>query len=98
MGKEMAKPATGAGVSAAEKSTADEGVRFSAKGMASNRRRLGLSAADFGLLLGTTGQSVYQWEAGKSKPRTKSLGAVAALRGIGKKEVAARLATLKDGA
>lgn len=71
------------------------GQRFSAKGMASNRQRLGLSAADFGLLVGTTGQSVYAWEAGKSKPRPGALAAIAALRGIGKRDVAARLASLK---
>ena len=35
------------------------GLRFRAKGMAANRQRLGLSAADFGLLVGATGQSIY---------------------------------------
>lgn len=55
---------------------APEGLRFRAKGMASNRKRLGLSAADFGLLVGTTGQSIYAWEAGKSKPRAESLNAM----------------------
>jgi DNA-binding transcriptional regulator YiaG len=72
--------------------------RFRAKGMASNRARLGLSAADFGLLVGATGQSVYAWEAGKSKPRANALAAIASLRGIGKKEAAARLATAKGSA
>lgn len=71
------------------------GFRFRASGMASNRKRLGLSAAEFGLLVGTTGQSIYAWEAGKSKPRSKNLAAIAALRGIGKKEAAARLESLK---
>jgi len=33
--------------------------RFRASGMASNRKRLGLSAADLGLLVGASGQSVY---------------------------------------
>ncbi len=42
------------------------GLRFRAKGMAANRARLGLSAADFGLLVGTTGQSIYAWESGKA--------------------------------
>src|SRR5262249_55766023 len=65
--------------------------RFRAQGMASNRKRLGLSAEDFGLLVGTTGQSVYAWESGKSKPRASNLAAIAALRGIGKREVADRL-------
>ena len=73
-----------------------EGLRFRAKGMAANRKRLGLSASDFGLLVGTTGQSVYAWEAGKTKPKPDSLAAIAALRGIGKREVEARLASLKS--
>lgn len=74
------------------------GLRFRAAGMASNRKRLGLSAHDFGLLVGATGQSVYQWEQGKATPRPQNLAAIAALRGVGKKEVAARLAELKAGA
>lgn len=69
-------------------------VRFSAKGMASNRKRLGLSAAEFALLVGTTEQSIYAWERGKTQPRAKYLDAIAALRGIGKREVATRLANL----
>lgn len=72
--------------------------RFRAGGLASNRKRLGLSAADFGLLVGATGQSVYAWEARKSKPSGKSLQAIAALRGIGKREAARRLAELKEAA
>ena len=71
------------------------GLRFRAKGMAANRKRLGLSAADFGLLVGTTGQSIYAWEAGKAKPRPQALAAIAALRGISKREVEAKLVSLK---
>ena len=71
------------------------GLRFRAKGMAANRKRLGMSASDFGLLVGTTGQSVYAWEAGKAKPRPEALAAIAALRGIGKLEAEARLAAVK---
>ncbi|MFC5500079.1 helix-turn-helix domain-containing protein [Caenimonas terrae] len=67
------------------------GVRFSAKGLAKNRQRLGLSAADFGTLIGASGQSVYKWEEGKSRPRQKNLAAIAAIRSIGKKDAQARL-------
>src|SRR3954471_6585768 len=42
------------------------GTRFSAKSMASQRRRLGLSAAECGLLIGASAQSVYNWEEGKA--------------------------------
>ena len=71
-------------------------LRFRASGMAANRKRLGLSAAEFGLLVGATGQSIYAWETGKTKPRPQALAAIAALRGIGKREVEARLASLRD--
>jgi DNA-binding XRE family transcriptional regulator len=70
-------------------------LRFVAKGLASQRRRLGLSALDIGLLVGASGQSIYNWEEGKARPRAKHLPALAALRTMGKKEAAARLASLR---
>ncbi len=81
----------------AEDTATAESFRFRASGMASNRKRLGLSAADFGLLVGASGQSVYAWEQGKARPRGKNLAAIAALRGIGKRGVVERLAALKSG-
>ena len=69
-------------------------LRFSAKGMASQRRRLGLSAHDYGLLVGASGQSVYKWESGAARPRARHLPAIAAVRAMGKKQAAARLAAL----
>lgn len=68
-------------------------LRFSAKGLASQRSRLGLSAEDIGLLVGASGQSIYNWEADKARPRAQHLPALAALRALGKKEAAAVLAT-----
>ena len=70
-------------------------LRFNAKGLASQRRRLGLSAHDCGLLVGTSGQSIYNWEDGKARPRAKHLPAIVALRSMGKKDAAAKLATLR---
>mgnify|MGYP000152002091 CR=1 FL=1 len=70
-------------------------LRFTAKGLASQRRRLGLSASDVGLLVGASGQSIYNWEEGKAHPRAKHLPAIAALRTMGKKEASARLASLR---
>src|SRR5438034_3868565 len=90
----QAQPKASAPSEASESSDAT-GLRFRAAGMAANRKRLGLSAADFGLLVGATGQSIYAWETGKAKPRPQALAAIAALRGIGKREVEARLASLK---
>ena len=44
-------------------------IRFKAKGVLAHRKRLGLSAADFGRLIGVTGHTVYKWEHGASRPR-----------------------------
>jgi DNA-binding transcriptional regulator YiaG len=70
--------------------------RFSAKSLISQRRRLGLSAEDCGLLVGASGQSIYNWEQGKARPQAKHLPAIAALRNMGKREAAARLASLRE--
>jgi DNA-binding transcriptional regulator YiaG len=80
-----------------ETSGAEAGrVRFSAKGLTTHRQRLGLSAAEMGALLGVSAQSVYHWEAGKTKPRQQQLVAIASLRKMGKRIVKARLAELKS--
>jgi len=73
-------------------------LRFSAKGLASTRKRLGLSAEECGLLVGASAQSVYNWEKGGPRPRAKHLPAIAALRTMGKKEVAAKLTALREAA
>lgn len=70
-----------------------ESLRFQARGLKSLRARLGLSADDFGRLVGVTGQSIYAWESGKTVPREEQKRAIAGLRSIGKKEAAARLKT-----
>ena len=73
-----------------------ESFRFRPAGMASNRARLGLSAADFALLIGASAPSVYLWEQGKSRPSPKMISAIASIRGIGKREASARLAAIKS--
>lgn len=71
-------------------------LRFSAKRFAAQRQKLGLSAAQMGLLLGVSGQSIYHWEAEKSRPRQAQLLAIAALRKLGKREAKKRLAELAE--
>ena len=66
-------------------------LRFSAKSLAAQRRRLGLSAEQCGRLLGTSSQSVYNWEQSKTRPLARHLPAIAAMRGLSKREAAARL-------
>jgi DNA-binding transcriptional regulator YiaG len=69
-------------------------LRFSPARLAAQRKRLSLSAEVFGKLVGTTGQTIYLWERGKTRPNAQNLAAIAALRGVGKRELAARLAAL----
>ena len=72
-----------------------EKVRYSARSVRAQRRRLKLSAADYGKLVGVSGLSVYNWELGKARPRRALLASLAAVRGIGKREAVAKLAVLK---
>lgn len=77
----VAKPAS------AKKTSA----RFSPKGLKSFREKLGLSAASVGQLLAVSGQTVYNWEVGKGRPKPEQLMALQALRGMGKRAVMAKL-------
>lgn len=93
LGKAVPKPAP-----VEETESSMQKIRFSAKGFASQRQRLSLSAHDCGLLIGASGQSVYNWESGKARPQAKHLAAIAALKTMGKKEAAARLAVAQPAA
>lgn len=61
-------------------------VRFVAKGLKSQRTRLGLSAGDYARLVGVSAQSIYNWEQGHANPRPEQLAIIAKLRSIGKRE------------
>lgn len=71
-----------------------ENVRFQARGLKSLRTRLSLSAEDLGKLVGVGGQTIYNWEAGKSVPKGESLGRLVEIRGLGKREARAKLEKL----
>ena len=72
-------------------------IRFSARGVRVQRERLGMSAEDFGKLLGVSSQSIYNWEHGSAKPRSALLAKLALVRAIGKREALARLRSLNGG-
>ena len=71
-----------------------EGVRFTAKGLRSQRKRLGLSATDYGKLVQVTAQTIYSWENGLSRPRKQQLSVLASIRQMSKREAQARLGQL----
>lgn len=70
-------------------------TRFSSKGVRTMRKRLGLSAAEFGLLAGASAQSIYNWEADKTLPREAQRASLVGMRALGKKEAQARLEALE---
>lgn len=84
------------GGKAPEAAEAPKQFRFSGKGLLALRQRLGLSAADLGALLEVSTQTVYNWESNTTRPREQHLAAISALRRVGKRELAARLAA-SDG-
>ncbi len=65
--------------------------RFRAMGVKSHRAKLGLSAANYGKLVGISAVTVYKWELGKAKPRKAQLAMYLAMRGLGKRDALQRL-------
>ena len=72
-------------------------ARFSARSVKAQRDRLGLSALDYGRLVGVSAKSIYDWEQGTTRPRSAQRAALSALRGIGKREAMAKLELLENG-
>lgn len=90
----MLKKQTARTVVAPVAAAAEKPIRFVAKGLRSLRKRLALSAPQLAALLGVSQQSVYNWETKLATPRKEQVLAIAGLRGLGKREAHARLATL----
>ena len=65
--------------------------RFSAKNVIAQRKRLGISANDFGKLVGVSAVTIYSWEQGRSRPRTAQIRALGLVRTFGKTEARTRL-------
>ena len=71
-------------------------VRFVAKGLRSQRNRLGLSAEAYGRLVGVSAQSIYNWEQGHATPRAEQIASVASIRSISKKVAQERLKQMDE--
>ena len=65
-------------------------ARLTPAGIKSLRKRLDLSAAQLGILVDASGQSVYKWEDGVH-PRKPQMSKLIELRSVGKKQVKAML-------
>ncbi len=69
-----------------------EQKRFSIRSVKAQRRRLRLSAEQFGKLIGVSAQAIYNWEQGKARPRKSQFAALVAIRSIGRRAALQRLA------
>ena len=74
---------------------AEEGkkARFTSKGIRALRKKLSLSQADFGKLLGATPHAVYLWKEkiGALNLRDKTKAAILSVRGLGAREAKEKL-------
>lgn len=66
--------------------------RFSAARLAAHRARLGLSAADYGRLVGMSGATIYLWEQGKSRPKPEQLQRLVEARTLSRRAALEQLA------
>ena len=73
------------------------GLRFSSRSVRAQRRRLGLSAEDYGRLIGVSSLTVYNWEHGRTRPRAAQFTALASIRGIGKRQAVEKLGAASAG-
>lgn len=89
--KRLGKTPTQKKVEKLEEKQGRTAPRFRREGLITFRKKLGLSAKDFGSLISVSGITIYSWEAGKTHPRRAQLARLAAIRGIGKKEALKRL-------
>ena len=71
-----------------------DGIRFSPRSVRAQRQRLGLSQPDYAKLVGVSAMTIYNWEAGKSRPRNEQLAALVAVRKLGKREALQKLEML----
>ena len=71
-------------------------ARFTSRGVRALRKKLRLSQADFGKLLGATPHAVYLWEKkdGQLSLRDKTKAAILSVRALGAREAKEKLAEL----
>ena len=85
-------------VESPQKPDTEEGkkARFTSKGIRALRKKLRLSQAEFGKLLGTTRHAVYLWERkeGALSLRDKTKAAILSVRGLRAREAKEKLAEI----
>lgn len=68
--------------------------RFSAARLTAHRAKLGISAADYGRLVGMSEATIYLWEQGKARPKPEQVQALGLLKQLSAKKARSRLESL----
>jgi DNA-binding transcriptional regulator YiaG len=89
--KRLKQPAASAVPSAGR----SEGLRFSARSVRAQRKRLGLTRRRFAKLVGVSPLTIFNWEHGQSRPREAQFTALVAVRHQGRREVWKKLELLE---
>lgn len=92
--RKQGRATRGEGRAAAAEEGEGPRIRYSARSLAAQRKRLGLSAPALARLLGVSALSVYKWESGATRPRARQIESIAGLRSMGRREAARRLEEL----
>ena len=61
--------------------------RFSAARLAAHRQKTGLSASDYGALVGISGQSIYHYEQGKARPHAAVVRKLSMIKELSKPQL-----------
>ena len=72
--------------------------RFSAARLAAHRQRTGLSATDYGALVGVSAQSIYHYEQGKARPQPDTVRKLSRLKELSKLQLLELLSQQKTSA
>ncbi len=73
-----------------------EGIRFSAAWVKKHREKIGFSQKDYGVLVGVSSLTIYNWESERTRPRQEQLVALAAVRKMGMREAEAQWEVLSE--
>jgi len=66
-------------------------VRFAPEWVVNHRKKVGMSQADYGRLIGVSAMTIYNWEAGNSRPKAQLLSKWGGVKKLGKREAVREL-------
>ncbi len=86
-----ARRSTKQGRAAEAPATEESQIRFSPAWVKRHRKKLKMSRRVYAKLVGVSAQSIFGWEAGRSRPRRSALESWRRIRGMGKRELMAMI-------